>query len=398
MTLQAQLRRLIPRQKVCPRLFASKPREGAWQLLPAGERAAWQALGWREESWAGGQAPLSSLQSFEELRPGEKAAVLHGLKLSKEDWDEILHSDHALVVEPSSSTAPAAASSRGSGGGLMSSIAKAAWGAAPIVGAALAKSRHPAAIVAGHMLQQAGQIVESVSDTVTVNGLETTLYLDDSGSMSWTNRASTTPLIEGHKVLSALSPLLRGSTRIVKFGSVPTVLAPREESHNISQSLMQLNWDASSGGTYMWHMIQEDVLARYRPGTGTLRLVVVTDGQDTQSPAAYNGIGGMNPMQRTLLRAGFDIEWHIVVLGKDVGGQREYESLAGATGGSFLSIDTFREESPDVKGFLNAIHASSQGDQEARRRRQHGYELEASKGTAQRFEWYKALPPPGKSK
>ena len=148
----------------------------------------------------------------------------------------------------------------------------------------------------------------------------------------------------------------------------------------------------------MWHMIEEDVLARYRPGTGTLRLVVVTDGQDTLSPAAYKGIGGMNPMQRTLLRAGYDIEWHIVVLGKDVGGQREDESLAGATGGSFLSIDTFREESLDVKGFLDAIQASSQGDHEARRRRQRGYELGASKGTAQRFEWYKALPPPGKSK
>ena len=67
------------------------------------------------------------------------------MKLSKEDWDEMLHSNQALVAEPSSSTAPAAASSSGNVGGFVASIAKAAWGAAPIVGAALVKSRHPSA-------------------------------------------------------------------------------------------------------------------------------------------------------------------------------------------------------------------------------------------------------------
>ena len=36
-------------------------------------------------------------------------------------------------------------------------------------------------------------------------------------------------------------------------------------------------------------MIEDDVTARYRPGRGKLRLVVVTDGQDTLSPAEYNG-------------------------------------------------------------------------------------------------------------
>ena len=48
--------------------------------------------------------------------------------------------------------------------------------------------------------------------------------------------------------------------------------------------LLQLGWDGSSGGTYMWHMIEQDVLERYRPGSGTLRLIVVTDGHDTLSP------------------------------------------------------------------------------------------------------------------
>jgi hypothetical protein len=32
-------------------------------------------------------------------------------------------------------------------------------------------------------------------------------------------------------------------------------------------------------------MIQQDVLGRYRPAGGKLRLIVITDGHDTLSPA-----------------------------------------------------------------------------------------------------------------
>ena len=72
----------------------------------------------------------------------------------------------------------------------------------------------------------------------------------------------------------------------------------------------------------MWHMIQTDVLARYRPGRGKLRLIIVTDGHDTQSPAQYNGRRGMHPMMRTLHAEGYDVE--CVLERRKVNGIEEY--------------------------------------------------------------------------
>jgi hypothetical protein len=48
---------------------------------------------------------------------------------------------------------------------------------------------------------------------------------------------------------------------------------------------------------------------RYTPGRGTLRLVVVTDGDDCLSPGEYRGARGMNPLMRELKDRGFNIEW-----------------------------------------------------------------------------------------
>jgi hypothetical protein len=50
-------------------------------------------------------------------------------------------------------------------------------------------------------------------------------------------------------------------------------------------------------------------LGRYTPGRGTLRLVVVTDGDDCLSPGEYRGARGMNPLMRELKERGFSIEW-----------------------------------------------------------------------------------------
>ena len=49
-------------------------------------------------------------------------------------------------------------------------------------------------------------------------------------------------------------------------------------------SVVAAQWNGTSGGTYMWKMIEEDVRSRYLPGHGRLRLIVITDGEDTHSP------------------------------------------------------------------------------------------------------------------
>ena len=433
------------------------PRHVKWDSLPPNERTAWEALGWHEESWRGDrQSPVSMLCTFNELNPAQQAAARHGLGFSDSEWNEMLTAEDGLVASDDSS------SGGGGGGGLVSTLAKAALSAvkigAPAVGSALSRSRHPATMVAGHVLENMPSIIEQWSEPVVVHGIETTLYLDDSGSMNWHSGRRTTPLDEGRKVIHSVSPLLQGPTRILKFGSSPTTLAPREE-HAVSASLVSgLNWSGSSGGTYMWHMIEQDVLSRCehrplkltpkqwplassstytpllkrlshsslrdhlltfpsfscsprpqcasrplplvlravitdRPGTGKLRLIVLTDGHDTQSPAEYNGRDGMNPMMRTLHDHGYDVEWHIVVLG-DVADTGGYAALAGATGGSYLAIDEFDEGSAEAASFLRALDTSSSSDDEsheARRRRQRRY---IENDRAERVSWLKALPPP----
>jgi hypothetical protein len=257
-------RRLSPRAglmrtsslRIC-RMLVTKPRMARWSTLAPNEQAAWQALGWTEKSWDGKQvAPLSSLSHWEELSPAEQAAAQHGLGLSQEEWDDMLHSEDALVMHSNSSGSSTSELQTGNakGSGLVSTLARAAWSAAkigaPIVGAALSKSRHPATMVAGHVLSSVPGLAEQLSDPVVVDGIETTLYLDDSGSMTWYSGRRTTPLTQGRNLLWSLSPLLRGPTRIVKFGERPTTIAPRDEEGVVSASLVSgLNWNGDSGGT-----------------------------------------------------------------------------------------------------------------------------------------------------
>jgi hypothetical protein len=238
-------------------MLVTKPRMARWSTLAPNEQAAWQALGWTEKSWDGKQvAPLSSLSHWEELSPAEQAAAQHGLGLSQEEWDDMLHSEDALVMHSNSSGSSTSELQTGNakGSGLVSTLARAAWSAAkigaPIVGAALSKSRHPATMVAGHVLSSVPGLAEQLSDPVVVDGIETTLYLDDSGSMTWYSGRRTTPLTQGRNLLWSLSPLLRGPTRIVKFGERPTTIAPRDEEGVVSASLVSgLNWNGDSGGT-----------------------------------------------------------------------------------------------------------------------------------------------------
>jgi hypothetical protein len=252
---------------------------------------------------------------------------------------------------------------------------------------------------------QVNTLTDNMAPPVVVNEVETTLYLDDSPSMreqtDWFS--FTSRLDQGKSVLSWLAPmLLRGPCRVLKFSNQATVLKPREEKGSLSSSFSQIDasWNGMGNGTYLWHMIQDDVTKRYRPGTGKLRLVVVTDGDDNLSPHEYRGMRGMDPMMRNLQTAGYDIEWHIIVIGGETGLER-YKALAGATGGSFLSIPKeFDETDSDALAFMDAIVEGSSSvhhdNDHGRRERQKRYELAAREGKVDKVDWYKKLPPPEK--
>jgi len=224
-------------------------------------------------------------------------------------------------------------------------------------------------------------------------------------SAGWFGSTTTTRLEQGRQALKSLAPALGSSLpcRVLKFSNRPQLLKIRDDETSVSSSLPQINthWDGSGIGTYLWHMIQTDVMDRYRPGTGKLRLVVVTDGEDNMSPAGYQGMKGMDPMMRTLQQAGYDIEWHIIVIGDDesAGWKDRYKALAGATGGSFLAVENeFDANSSETKTFLQAIENSSSDEYSSRRERQRRYEMDRDAGKAEGFDWYKKLPPPDDKK
>eukprot|EP01032_Pedospumella_encystans_P017666 gene17666-20122_t len=212
-------------------------------------------------------------------------------------------------------------------------------------------------------------------------------------------------LFQGKAALDSMSDLLQGnSVRIVKFGAGKTVLSPRDDS--FSTALTCLNWDAKSGSTYMWKMIEDDVLQRYRPSPGPtqgkLRLIVITDGFDTDSPGEYRGIKGMDPMMRTLLAKGYNIEFHIVVLGKHRSPSsqqalKRYQSLAEATGGGYMALDglLYSEKNPAVINFVATLEESNDthGGASLRRKQRQDYLRGAKEGKKENFDWLKLLPP-----
>lgn len=234
---------------------------------------------------------------------------------------------------------------------------------------------------------------EKDANPIVVDLVETSIYLDSSLSMNEYTSAwnTTTRLSQGKHVLRTILPALgsQDPVRVLTFSSVPSLVMPRSTtgSSKSLQKILEGGWESTNcGGTYLWHMIEQDVLYRYRPGQSKLRLIVVTDGDDNCSPTEYLGVEGMHPMMQTLHQAGYDVEWHIVVVGDDEG-LEGYETLAGATGGTFVAVNNNLDENRhDIRAMVDAIQKST--DEQGRRDRQQTFK-ESHFG---RLEWFKELP------
>lgn len=389
----------------CRRLLATQAKQ-SWKAMSDTERSVWTQLAWTEDKWNGADKS-PAVNKWDSLDAAQKSAVMYGLKLDESEWNALVDDEKFWATEITSKRSAIAASPPVT---TVKSVASSiAWTALKIVGpAARAMSgprSHPALNLAGQLLGHSTTLLDEFADPVIIpsDGIETVLYLDDSGSMD-------AHLYEGKAALDTISPLLQGtSVRILKFGTGKTVLSPRDNS--FSTALTCLNWDAKSGSTYMWKMIQDDVMQRYRPSPspggaqqGKLRLIVITDGFDTQSPGEYRGIRGMDPMMRTLLAKNYNVEFHIIVLGKHSGAGniqalKRYQSLAEATGGGYLALNGndlfFNEKSPAVKNFVSSLEASndSRGSASLRRKQRQEYLKAAAEGRREKFDWLKSLPP-----
>jgi hypothetical protein len=380
----------------CYSKFVKKP----WNALSANEKMVWEQLGWNSKSWTSSDSgpPLSE---WDQLEPAQKSALSYGLNMNESKWNEIVRSGSMKPKELKSTTSIVAKGATAAS--IQAAAASVAWSAMKIIGpvVSLAGKVHPAAKLASMAVQQIPTLMDEFADPVLIpaGNLETVLYLDDSGSMSGN-------LSLGKSALTSVADLLQESpTRIVKFGSGKSVIAPREDKW--STALTCLNWDASSGSTYMWKMIEEDVLRRYKPAPagkekGKLRLIVITDGFDTDSPGEYRGIKGMDPMMKTLLAKGYDIEFHIIVLGdhqQHAQALKRYKSLAEATGGGYMALSGgmyVSEKNPDMKSFVKNLETSNDTtlSRERRAKQRQEYLSEARSGKKENFDWLRLLPPP----
>ncbi len=164
-------------------------RRTSWGALPPDERAAWAVLGWSADSWDGSRhGPVTALQQWDELTPAQRGAAQHGLGYTEDLWNAERDASAVVIRVPSDeSKSPAEPPNGGGGDGVFGTLARAAWGAAkavaPVAGSALAQARHPGVMVAGHVLQSVPSVIDTMAAPVDVRGVETVLYLDDSGSM-----------------------------------------------------------------------------------------------------------------------------------------------------------------------------------------------------------------------
>jgi hypothetical protein len=382
-----------------------------WEKLTERERQAWRVLGWTKRSWSGTDpAPASDTALWKELSPEEQAALQYGLSYTAQSWDaELLDGsddDDDDGAEPEDESAINTVPR--DGGGASGVVAEA--GGVPgtrsrgivsslfgvFSGAARAADTATAVASSGDVFTAWQEL--NVTPVELSSGYESIIYLDDSGSMlhGGVMQAGQDAFQDAVDILQRKNPTeFAERSRILLFGTNKTELKGRGDP--LDAKVVRGLWRGDSGMTYLWHMIYEDIQRRYRPGgPGTLRVVVVTDGEDTQSPGRFNGMTGMDPLMEQLLALNFKIEWNIIVLGLDSSSSeaRRYSDLCGATGGSFLSLPgPYRSGDPGPKRFMgNLRRAVEDGEKVAAEQRR---AFEAKKG-ATKFGWYAQLPPPPK--
>ena len=121
-----------------------------------------------------------------------------------------------------------------------------------------------------------------------------------------------------------------------------------------------------------------------------------------QSPYPYMGMGGMDPLMKSLLNHGFTVEWNIIVIGSSSTAASHYRDLCIATGGAFLHLTSRTPTDPTrnraASKFLESVataHSKDKraADEEATAARR-AYEKQVASGASRKFDWYAALPPP----
>lgn len=244
---------------------------GSWSSLSDSHKAAWTALGYTADSWEGkGGSTPPRWKKWKELNLEEQAAAKYGLQVTDaNEWEALKPPWQSSAATSSSSTSGNSNSNalalvqdqetrlarqRQGNSGVAGTLGKfayqAAKGLAPIVGPLLrATGRQGLArgggrgggsaagmAVVGSLLENLPAMVDAAGGKLDVTGIDTLVYLDDSGSMQGNNLHRDGPRCKVWRVVSkrnqlettndfyrlALSNLvvtLRSSTRPKKNGA-----------------------------------------------------------------------------------------------------------------------------------------------------------------------------------
>jgi len=183
-------------------------------------------------------------------------------------------------------------------------------------------------------------------------------FFDDSGSMAGAN------LRVAHQLIQRLAPGLASvPTKVIIFGSKSRTRILDDWSAETSWEDIISRWKGQSGRTYLW-----DSLLGYvsHEDPTDLHVLLITDGEDTESQPPLCGIEGMLPTVERLNEVGFNGEIHLVAIGEEVTESiaKNYMALVGATGGAGVVLN--KQSPPNatdefVSAFMSSVAIKGAG-------------------------------------
>lgn len=142
----------------------------------------------------------------------------------------------------------------------------------------------------------------------------------------------------GRRIFGEALPWLNErDVEIAIFGDGPAVRFRYREGEMGNGEEVIKTWNSSCmGGTLIWQRIAEDLQVNpvSKSSQAEVKLLIITDGHDTDSRGEYHGIFGCRKLAADIAELGIDAEIHIVSLGvTDVVVLSEYEDLTSWSGG-----------------------------------------------------------------